>query len=347
MSQQQTIPPLLNWLAGQPKDKFPDDGGLPYINRLTQATGILNDQVHPQVGTGAALADGGFLTDHGPKHIDTVIDRASFLLSYPKKLYPQFTPYEIYILILAAHFHDVGNIFGRNEHETRSIEVMDELKDHLGDESVERRAILNIAKAHGGRVNGDKDTIGNLPTEDYVLSKPVRYQALAALLRFADELADDSNRAARYPEKFNIIPEGSKVFHAYAKSLHSVVVDPRRRVIRLIYNIFRDDALRTFGKATDNDTPDQVFLLDEIYERTLKMHFERIYCMRFLQKITQIDTINVTIQVYKDGNSPTTCFEDIGYRLEETGYPDINGKTFYEICPNVKIDGENLCRELK
>ena len=104
---------LLDWFADRPDEEFPPAGGSRYTLRLEQVTGILTEQVHPYVGTGAALKDGGFLTDHGPKHIDTVIQRASSLLAHPSQSFPQISAYEVYILLLAIHFHDVGNIFGR------------------------------------------------------------------------------------------------------------------------------------------------------------------------------------------------------------------------------------------
>ena len=338
---------LLYWFAAQPDDKFPLHGGSPYATRMSQATGILNEQVHPHVGTGATLADGGFLTDHGPKHIDTVIRRASSLLAHPEQSFPKFTPYEIYILILAIHFHDVGNIFGRAGHENKHSHVMKQLGVVLGNEMVERQAILRIASAHGGRINGDKDTISQLPHEDFVLGQPVRYRALAALLRFADELADDSHRAARYVEQLQVIPEESEVYHAYAKSLHSVFVDPGSRLIRLRYSFLREDAIQKYGKGVGGQPLGQVYLLDEIYERTLKMHLERIYCMRFLQGIIQVDTIEVTIEVYEDEYSPSPCIDKIGYRLQEEGYPHTNFSCLQDLCPDVTIDGADLVMHLQ
>ena len=85
------------------------------------------------------------------------------------------------------------------------------LGDHLGKDMVEKKAILDIAKAHGGKVNGDKDTISKLHDKGLILGNDIRYQKIAAILRFADELADDSQRAARYLDKddLDLIPPNS------------------------------------------------------------------------------------------------------------------------------------------
>lgn len=350
MSAPNTQPSLLDWIASQPEKDFPPSGGSAYNVRLEHATGILNEQVHPHVGTGAALADGGFLTDHGPEHIDTVIRRASSLLAHPANTFPQFSAYEIYILLLAIHFHDVGNIFGREEHETQHARVMRQLENIVGNEMVERQAILRIAQVHGGRINGNKDTISSLMKKDFVLGYPIRYRALAALLRFADELADDCHRAARYAINLGVIPTESEVFHAYAKSLHSVVVDPSNSIIRLCYSFLRTDATRRYGKKGKNNQTDQVYLLDEIYERTIKMHFERMYCMRFLREVIQIDAIEVSIDVYEDENSPSPCVDTIGYKLQEEGYPQKDEDPpplVQEFCPDIAFDGCRLSKHLQ
>lgn len=340
-------PPLLtDWIAERPDSVFPPHGGISYPARLKTVAGYMNENVHPQVEKGALLQGDGYLTDHGPRHIETVIHRASCLLSHPISNFPQLSAYEVYLLLMAIHFHDVGNVFGRQGHEVRHTEIMQKLQSHVGDEMVERQAILKIARVHGGRVNGDKDTISTLLTEDPVLGRDVRYRAIAAILRFADELADDFRRAARMAEELHVIPKESEVFHAYARCLHSVRVRPDRHLVELRYCFTKTDAIRTFGKRTGECSVSDVYLLDEIYERTLKMHLERKYCMRFTQGILRIDAIDVRIDVYADANSMTPCIDPIGYRLQEQGYPSISSK-IRDICPDVGIDGPSLDQQLR
>ena len=339
---QPTAPSLLEWFRRQPESEFPRHSGIPYSRRFKDVADLMNEQVHPEVEKGAMLHDGGMLTDHGPKHIATVIDRASSLLCHPEEAFPKLTAYEVYILLLAIHFHDVGNIFGRAKHEAKHADVMDKFTAHLGHETVEKRAILKIAGAHGGTIEGNKDTISQLPREEPVLGRKVQYQALAAILRFADELADDSQRASRIGELLDIIPEGSKVYHAYAKSLHSVMVSPSERRVALYFSFLKDEATRTFGKKGPGGRTEQVFLLDEIFERTKKMHFERKYCMKFTHDFVHIDAIDVKVEVYQDQHSVEPCVNPVGYRLEEAGYPDTEGVEFVDLCPKVELTGTKL-----
>ncbi len=333
---------LDEWLAQQPETSFPLHGGLPYPGRFTNVAGYLNANVHPHVEKGALAQGDGYLNDHGPEHIKTVIQRATALLSHPEDMYPQLHAYEVYLLLMAIHFHDIGNLYGRKGHEEKLAPIMQELGKLAGTEMVEKKAIKQIARSHGGRINGDKDTIRHLREKDPLLGKDVRYQALAAIVRFADELADDVHRAARVMVELGVIPAKSEVFHAYSQSLKSVQVKPAERLIDLRYSFLKADGTRKFGKLRR-----KVYLLDEVFERTLKMHFERQYCMRFMRDIVRIDAIDVRIEVYADENSMTPCVDAIGYRLEEKGYPAPDSIKIYDICPDVTCDGQRLDKMLR
>ena len=338
---------LTKWLRTQQPDQFPPDAGRPYLSRFDDVAQYLNKNVHRDVGTGAALKGSGILTDHGPRHIQTVIDRASALLARPDDSSPELTPYEVYLLLQAIHFHDVGNIFGRHQHESMHTEVMDKLSILIGEDSVEKRAILKISQAHGGMLNGSKDTISRLPKVDPVLCQDVRYQALAAILRFCDELADDLHRAKRMLARLDLIPKPNQIFHAYAKSLHSVQIRPEHHLVELHYMFDKSDAICKFRKPIDKDNSTTVYLLDEIFTRTIKTHLERIYCMRFMYDIARIDAIDVKIEVYLHRRSVEPCVPPIGYRLEEIGYPETSNSSIRDLCPNIPFSGETLRKTLE
>lgn len=406
---------LDDWLREQDKSAFP--GGADYARKLDQISEYLEENVYREVEKGAlwnAIRSGDepvYLNDHGKPHIDQVISRVTALLHVSKC---ELTPYEAYILLAAIYFHDVGNIYGRKEHEKTLGKVMLELGKLAGEETIEQRVIAPIAAAHGGIVKGtadDKDTIGKLEPGRVILSKKVRQQFLAALLRFADELADDYTRANRFMLDSGLL-EDSEVYHAYSQSLHSVMIE---QDIALHFEMSRGDALRQFGKGIqfsvgcqfqsdfDNNTiPDElrhvfenkkcplsqdatvsieeqgnkwkikdpnaeyvirkeanklkiygnlsVFLLDEIFARTLKMHLERVYCMRFLIAQLSINRIRVTIEVFENIEQDYfigTPLETIFYTLEETGYPNAPTGGIQELCPELcKWTGETLKEKL-
>jgi hypothetical protein len=314
---------LTNRLALCSGEDFPHQGSVNFQNRLMSVWEYLTNNIYPHIGAMAALVDGGYLTDHGQDHVKTVIARAAALVGTKPEV---LTCYETYLFIAAVIFHDVGNIFGRPEHETKLGEVMQALGAILGNEGPEIRAIWQIAQAHGGKSKkGDRDKISLLEPQSPVLGREIRLRVLAALLRFADELADDHTRAAKVLALLKIIPTSSEVYHKYASSLHSVLIKVPGDAIDLAFELSTDDVICEFGKGSG-----AVLVIDEIYERTLKMHFERIYCMRFLRPIVSIEQINVTISVYGDRFSSEKL--KLSYRLQETGYPDTDDKQIFDFC---------------
>lgn len=323
---------LDEWIATSEPKSFPLDDRDSHVVRLKSVSNYLDKNVYPEIDIGVLLQDGLLLTKHGKVHVDTVVRRASELvIDNAEPNSPFLTPYEVFLLLMAIYFHDVGNVYGRVCHEQAIVDVIDKFKEFLSDETVERRTILEIAKAHSGTVDGtNKDTIGKLPSSDPVLGKPVRKQALAAILRFADELSDDSSRSVKFLRDSDGLPEKSKVYHHYAKALHSVNVQPSEHIVNLQYLFHSSDATRTFGKGNGS-----VYLLDEIYSRTLKMYHECEYCMRFTHGIVRIDTISVKIEVYRDDHALIPAIQPIHYRLSARGYPSHGNQDIHEHVPGL------------
>ena len=165
------------------------------------------------VTVGAAATDGGLLTDHGPQHIDAVIKRASALTAVETCKLSEF---EVFLLLAAINLHDVGNIHGRTAHQFTANDVGMWLGSSVSPDVIVRRTIIRIAAAHTAGDAADKDTIRSLPRDDYILNHPVRPQMLAAILRFADELADERIRASRYLMEKRRLPKGAEAFHLLA-----------------------------------------------------------------------------------------------------------------------------------
>lgn len=313
---------LENWFRVNARKASADPLLASYVERYDNVAKELNTWVHSEVTKGAISKDGGYLTDHGPDHIATVIRRATMLADCPGC---SLKPYEVYLLLMAAHFHDVGNHFGRDRHEAQARLAMDWLGTAGGRDAIENKMILQIAGAHGGKVNGDKDTIGYLQNATTVLGREIRPQYLAAILRFADELADDRQRASRFGLATGSLPPKAQIYHAYAHALHSVGVHHSSRSITLAYELTEEDAAKQYEGS---------YLLDEIFARTLKMHAERMYCMRFMRPEINIDGIDVRIEVFGQGLSPV---EVIAYRLREAGYPMAAGD-IHAVCPELTQD---------
>jgi len=315
---------ILEHLTRCAKEDFPN--GSDYIARFQAIESYLNENIHPSVTPVASLLDGVYLTGHGILHIRTVMTRVSDLLdsSAPHGL----SCYELYLLLAAIHVHDVGNIQGRKDHESAAADAVNKYDILFGTDDVEKRLIFRIADAHTGRRGNDKDKISKLQETDHVLGNTVHPRYLAALLRFADELADDRSRTSKTELDSGAIPKESEIFHRYAYALHSVVVSGN--TVRLSFDMTSEEAGKTFQRNGS-----QIYLLDEIYDRMIKMHCERIYCMRFLRPTISIDRIDVSIAVFGPRyiDDPLAT---INFRMEEAGYPTDSSRGILGVCPELE-----------
>ncbi|MCB2188939.1 MAG: hypothetical protein KQJ78_21165 [Deltaproteobacteria bacterium] len=255
------------------------------------------------------------LNNHGVGHVDKVIEKLSEMLWSFERGY--LTPYESFFLLCAIQIHDVGNNFGRENHERSLKRILDEKgQPHIPD-SFERKLIEKLALVHGGTMEGMKNTIDYLEEKKTLYEKKLRKRLLAALLRFADELADDSSRADREGLSLGTILEGSLIYHRYSEALHTVKIEKNENEklqVYLSYEIDSDLAGKKFKKNGK-----EKYLLDEIYDRTLKMERERRYCMRFIRPCLSLDCIRVEIVIQNTRDSFKR--EKIQYTLKENGYP--------------------------
>ena len=301
-----------------------------YFDRYKQLAEKLDNDFHMHVVAGSAAADGGILTDHGSDHVQTVIKRVTALLDDPDNS-NALNGYEIFLLLCAIHFHDLGNINGRNEHEKRVSKMMKHVESHFGD-NIEKLMIRKIAEAHGGRVNGDLDTIVYLDHKIPVFGIDIRPRMLAAILKFADEISDDSNRANRVLMELDAIPKKSLIYHKYASSLHSVMLRESCKSVELNYVVNINEMCETIPKLNPQTKKyKKVFLLDEIFERLNKMYLERLYCNRFMMPVAHVHSIVVMIKTTKVCEDIGEVLPKISFRLEERGYPELSKSGIYEL----------------
>jgi predicted RNA-binding protein YlqC (UPF0109 family) len=290
----------------------------------------LHKWVHNEVVAGANSNDHGFLTNHGSDHINTLILRASQFLDKNKNI--KLSKFETYVLLLAMHFHDVGNILGRDGHEVSAKEIIDLLGTGIvGQDELIFEFIYDIAKSHKG------SNINFLPEREHAYEKLFRPQLLAAILKFADELSENFTRASNINLTLKNIPEESLLFHKYAACINSIIPNPLTREVTMIFHVLEEDLCKEYEMDGS-----KIHLIDYIYLRTLKTYSERVYCMKFLRPDINFDTVKVTIHIKRaDG----TKYQN-GYVLAEQGIESINMDEVLKMCPELKGKiGINLCKQ--
>lgn len=325
---------LASYLAAHPSHSSFDDRRVDYHDRFRRVAEYLNAHVHPHVTIGAMARSKVWLNDHGSDHVAMVVRRAGDLLFQGEGQWP-ITPYEAFILLLAIHFHDVGNYLGRSRHEERIDQVMRDLgSEFLGGDSIEQRMIKDVAMAHGGTRNGSMDTIGQL---SYERTTPNVF-LLAAILRFADELADDYSRTSRFliKQDTKALYKGSEAYHHYSAALRRVTIDSTQRRIELRFELPADLTSRKLAK---NDS--RVFLFDEIRARLTKVHSEHLYCSQFWMRSLRFESIDAKIGVYEDELKEPLWHTT--YSLKHRGYGYPATQTLEDACPTLsKVTGVKL-----
>lgn len=285
--------------------------------------------IHRKSETGPALRDNVWVTDHGESHISKIIERASDIVGdTPRAL----TPYETYLLLVAIHLHDTGMAYGRVDHEQHISEIMTYLgPDVLGDNVFELRMIKQIAMAHSGSVNGDRDTIGKISYPPALArpGKDPRVQLLAAILRMSDELAEDHRRTDRLLLDGHMVNVESEIYHKYASSLKKVAVMPEANRIYMKYELTAEMVSRKYRKG-----PSYRYLIDEIKSRLLKLYLEIRYCQRFMRPHGAFifDVIDIEIGIYDRNYNKKLAGDE--FTLEDGGYP-IWPTSLRSICPKL------------
>ena len=273
--------------------------------------------------TGAALAlGGGRYTKHNIDHVNDVIVAAGELLGVgesDKAPIDDFNPYEVFVLLFAILLHDAGNAFGRTGHEKAVGGILRDLGGILQIDAVERRLIASIAQAHGGRTErGEKDTITQVVRQENADLGHVKVRArrLAAIVRLADELSENSRRADEMAFRIPCDAEESVIHNLYCKVI-SCSIDWRSRSIKLFFSVDKADLGTQFlDRSSGSDR--RIYLIDYITERLEKTDQERRYCNRFLADLIVYSRINVWIGIFDNDDKEIEAFE---IELADEGYP--------------------------
>lgn len=313
---------------------FVPNGKASYTEIFKEVEEYMNTEVHKNVVIGAAIAGDGLLNDHGKEHIAMVMERAMLILG-EKAI--DLRGYEIFFLLLAIHFHDVGNVLGREEHEQKIGDILSILGDKLPLDYAVKRVIILISMAHGGVHEGDKDTLAYLEELTYVDSIPIRTALIASILRFSDEIADDKNRANNFMRTIHAIPGNNTIFHEYSRSLEPPVREGNTLILQ--YNIRNDVVDKKISKLDE-----EVYLYDEILTRIQKCLCELDYCKRYAQGFISLSYLSVTIHVL-DAAERRIVYKD-RFKLRITGYPS---KDLFNpiLCSEPKIRAKDAVKLIK
>ena len=291
--------------------------------RYIAARTVLNKDILPWI-----RSIEGSLTDHGPDHIRNVLDNAYQLIG-PKS---ELNEIELYILCQSILFHDVGNLFGRQKHNLNIPQIYIKIFSELWLSRQEMSLVISIGRSHSGKspADGSKDTLKDLKT-DFYESTNVRVQLLAAILRFADELAEGPQRTSSHLINLNMFHPESQIYHMYASATH-VGIDRGGDRIALSYHIELDK----FNFSAPTGVEEFSKFMKCIYSRVHKLDGERRYCKHYCDLLNPYKRTSVSFSFWS--NDHQIDLSVAPFELDDLFVPGSDLKDIEKVFPNYGIE---------
>ncbi len=263
------------------------------------------------------------LTDHGPDHVANVLDNAEGLLGEDIH---KFRGIELYCLILSILFHDAGNVFDRKEHQLNIAKIYDYIRPGPEPNKQEKYIVLKATEAHCCEAgDGSKDALRDLDDTTQLDRKPVSLRQIAAILRFADELAEGPQRTSIFMQRQHKYSSDSQIFHKYAK-ITNVSIDRGNERIALTYNI--DVDIDEHSSLSNEKEEELRELLDFTYKRIIKLNQERQYTKHYCDFLSPFKKTTVAFNFWIDGQHNDLGLVQVS--LTDLVVPGDTHKGFYE-----------------
>ena len=278
-----------------------------------------------------------FFTDHGEKHIQSVIQAGSLLLqehlsSDSKK---DVTCLDIFLVLCAIVWHDAGMVYERSEHASRVAGMINKIKAGLLPEPDIQRLIVEIVSAHEGNEGlrtPRKEEDFTMPSQRVCTVYP---RALAAIVRFADEVSENWSRISQ--ALLPNVPDENRIYWEYANCIKASRPNPARERVVVTIEIQHDAAIREFTcpqrflyRANDEGN---ISLIEYIICRLEKMINERAYCASEFSRYVSIREITARFTILRDLERLENY--ELGKSFSQSGYPNINVfDNFFECYPS-------------
>lgn len=238
------------------------------------------------------------LSDHSIAHIENVLSNSGKLLNIENGK-QKIKSLDLYCLILSILFHDTGNIFGRKDHHKKISKIYDFACPEPTRDKQEKILVQKVTGAHTGEArDGTKDTLKEIEEEFPFYEETIRLRDIAAIVRFADELAEGPQRTSLFMQKHHRYDHENKIHHDYAE-ITKVTIDPGNERIALTYNI--ELQLSKNRDLDGNAETNLRELLPYIYQRIDKLNQERKYAKHYCDILNTFKRVTIAFNFLVDG----------------------------------------------
>jgi len=275
-------------------------------------------------------------TDHSSGHINRIMKiyekmlRNNILYLDQSRDYEMFSPqkeeifnfYEVYLLLCATIWHDVGNIIARENHEKRIEQVVEKLKLFFVDDDIKKYA-LAIAEAH----RGENSIARNIPYDVDYNGEEMNLRFLAAVLKLADELEEGEVRVDKtyYEARKADIAEDQKLHWNISRCIKRIDPKPNDQTIEIRAQLEDENAcFKKYLKKIGN-VEKPVAFIDELIYRIDKINETRKYYMQFITKTIHFNRIDFKLKIGQKSPRCNLTFDDTnGYHAFWKLYPHLS-----------------------
>jgi hypothetical protein len=228
--------------------------------------------------------------DHGPGHIERVLEKFDQLIDGNPAGRASLRPYELFLTMLSILYHDIGMLRGRAGHaDTSGLLVGEERNDYLID-ARDRDVISAAVVSHSSSKDIAEQTAG-FADEQLIGSQTVRPRLIAALVRLADELDEDFRRADPELQRRLNVPEESRFFWEFCQHINGIKPD-------LVTHIINIDARFTAEDVGRNVTVNGRLMpfIVAFGEKLAKINRERITANFFLPESLRYQYLKLSVR---------------------------------------------------
>jgi hypothetical protein len=226
--------------------------------------------------------------DHGFTHIERVLEKLSDIVG--TRPLAALGPYELFLTMMAVLYHDIGLMRQRHDHaDISALLVSLESNEYLVS-ARDRDVIQSAVASHSGHKDIETETSG-FPEVLLMGAERVRPKVVAALVRLADELDEDSRRADPILQARLGVPEESRFFWEFCRRIGGIQAVPEARVIRVQVEFQSED----IGRLVLLDLGQRAFVA-AFADKLEKINRERVYANRFLPEPMRYERLLVTVR---------------------------------------------------
>lgn len=230
-------------------------------------------------------------TDHGKKHVESIIMVLGKMLN---QSFGRLNEMELFVLLCSCIFHDTGMAKSRASHEKEVLSIIQEINKDILDFSVNRQ-INKIAGAHTSKA--DLKELGLKESCTFCnYTYNVSTRALAAMLRFADDISETRYRISPDLLEEGKVPEENEIYWQYAYVVESVEVSVTEMNCSIKVTIPKSILLKSL---ITSDGMEKIFF-DYVLERIEKSNSERIMCSLEFRNIVTISELHIEIYIMTD-----------------------------------------------